>query len=202
MRRFKPRRRSRHGMTLLEVMISMAISTVATSGIVALHIMATRVASDVSQFNLCSRNARHSLDRLSRDLRSASEVMASVTTEGGITYYSTSETLVLKLPALNTYYEPIDLDSCFDYIVYHPDASDPDRFMRTIVADPASRRDSGTQEVKFGVRAVSLQGWYASEPDALGTHVLHVQLISRRTTHHKTTEMPLSVSVKLRNKTN
>ena len=189
------RRNGRRGITVLELVTAMTITGIVSTGVIAVYIFANLMFADIGSFDICHQNARQSLDILSKDLRSAAEVVDAY---GG--YSTSTHTLVLKLPAIDAGYVPLDIDSRFDYIIYHPDPTNPDRFMRTTVADPDSSRLSGTQQVKFGVRAISFQGWYAAEPDALGTHVLHVQLVTRRTTPRKTTEMPLSVSIKLRNK--
>lgn len=191
------RRRRRRAVTLLEIMITVALATVVSGSVVALYLFSSKVVVDLGAYNLCSQNARQSIDTLSKDLRSA---VAVVESHG--TFQTSTDTLVLQVPALDVDYVPIDIESCYDYVIYHPHQNNPERFMRTIVAYPESRRHSGTRQVKFGVRSVSFQSWYAAEPDALGTHVLHVQLITRRTARGKTTEMPISVSVKLRNMTN
>jgi len=190
-------KRIRHGCratTLMEMMIATAVSTAFSGALITTSVLISKIATDISARNLCEISVQQSLDLLSRDLRSAIDV---VDTYGS--YQTTSDTLVLKLPALQEDYRPIDIDTRFDYVIYHPKPDDPNRFMRTIVADPDSRRGSDTHEVKFSVRAVSFEGFYAAEPDALGTHVLHVQLIAEKTARHKPVETPLSVSIKLRN---
>jgi Tfp pilus assembly protein PilW len=109
-----PHRRSRAGFTLVEIMISVVIGIIVVASILAMTIISAQNFAATSNYVNMDTQSRNAMDRISREIRNATQVMAVTTntslvltnankqTSINITYNSISNNLTLTTNQVTT----------------------------------------------------------------------------------------------------
>lgn len=185
-----PRMTSRRAFSLVEVTIAMAISLLATSAVFSVFTASSKMAVQSFMRNKTAMDARLVIDKLTSDARMASSIEASYGK-----YKADANTLILKIPSIDNEGFAVDPDTKFDYVVYHQEGKNPVRFVRTVVADASSSRESGAQNLGNS----STPGVYAVQPDAVGEFVIYYKFSSVQKRGDQTIEIPAAGTIQLRN---
>lgn len=181
--------KSRAGFSLVEVSISMVIGLLATIAIMSTFLAASRISVESFVRNQAVTDARLIVDRLTSDARNAITVVNSYKS-----FSSDNSTLILQLPAIDAQGFPIDIETHFDYVIYHP-GDDGNSFRRTVDAHAQSSRSSESRVLGRS----EVPGLYAVQPDALGAFVIYYRFRSVQSGGGKSIEIPAAGSVQLRN---
>lgn len=192
MRRIFKYRCSKLGMTLMELMVSMAIGTTLSISTISTmtYLMKGTVKSQV--YNRVNQEAHLSSDIMMRDFRMAAGLESSYA-NGTYSFSSAIDEIILKVPSINVNEDIIDFENTFDRFVYFVDDNNGNNILkRAVFPDPSSSRQASFREIGTGA--------FAIKPDALGVYVMNYQFKSQRSLSGKTVEMPVSGSVRLRNK--
>lgn len=182
-------------MTLTELVIAMAISVVVVMGTMAFYVIATRLTLHALQFNRIHNEASLLADTLARDIRHAGGIDTSFQS-----FQSSNHTLILKLPAIDSNMNIIDINNDFDRVVYHPSDVNSSILVREVIPDPSSSRLAESKIFGDILSGVAYMGTFLVKPDPLGAYVIHYRFKAQRTFQDETFEMPLSGSLRLRNK--
>ena len=186
--------RCRRGMTLIELMIAMSISSVMAVGAVTSMVIVQRGAIEAFWLHESHRESRMISDLIARDIRGAVGLDSdfnSFTTGAG--------TIILRMPSINSDGDIIDIENDFDRVVYYPKTGEISVLVREVIPGPGSSRSSTTDVIGNIVTGRDFHGTFATMPDALGAFVVHYQFTASRTLGDKTFEVPVSGSVRLRN---
>lgn len=180
----------RRGFSLVEVVIAMAITLLVTVSIFSIFITSSKMAVESFMRNKTAMDARLVIDKLTTDAR-----MAATVENAYGKYTADNKTLILKLPAIDADGFAIDPETKFDYVIYHQEGTSPIYFVRTVVANADSSRES-TDEI---IGDSASPGVYAVQPDALGSFVLYYRFDSVQERGDKDVRMPSAGTIQLRN---
>lgn len=184
------------GITLVEMMITVVISTALGIGAILCLIAAQKSAATSFRFNQINQEARLVSDTLVHTIRSAVSIEPSYQS-----FTTSNDTLILKLPSINADEDAIDIENVFDYIIYHPDNINGTYvIVSEILPSASSIRTAEKKVIGAGISSSAYTGTFLAKPDALGAYVIHYQLMATRNLKNKTYNFPLSGSVRLRNK--
>ena len=187
--------RSRRAMTLTEMTIATGISSLVAVAAIATMILVQKGTTKALCFSKTANASRILSDLIAKDIRSAIGLDASF---GSFT--AGADTLILRLPSIDADGYVVDVDNSIDYVVYHPGTADPSVLMRTTTPSGASSRPGGIRVIGSLIAGTTCQGTFATKRDALGVFVVHYQFTSSRTLIDETYEVPVSGSLRLRNK--
>lgn len=129
---------SRHGMTLLEVVLVMAI--VGLLAIILANILITHgrlFRGESSEVELQLEGSRLT-ESITTSARVADRVVSSQTING-VAYTTDFDTVIFSIPSIDS---QGTISGTFDHIVFYIDPSDPTLFKLSQEADPASDRTS------------------------------------------------------------
>ena len=186
-------------MTLVEVMIASTVAFMVAGTTTAVMITSLRSTTKSMVFHRVNREARYLSDTFSRDVRGAWSVAATYT-DGQTTYTTGDDTIVLELPSIDAQGNVIDVDNTHDAVVYHPDGDRDGVLIREVFPDASSNRASDHHIYGNAIGSSAFTGMFASEPNALGAHVIHYQFMVSQTELGVEISMPIAGSVRLRNK--
>ena len=130
----------RPGFTLLELVVTMAIASMMFLIVGGIFIAQGRYLAIENAINQTQYNAFQVLDATGLYMSSARRVVASQTVNGRA-YVSSTSTVVLQLPSIDT--SGAILTNTFDYVAIGQDATDPTKFMYDIQAADGSDRLTG-----------------------------------------------------------
>lgn len=134
------------GATLIELMIVVAGILFIFAAILGANRMSLMTYYRDSGINESSRNAFSTLRYIEKDIQNASAVSTSYGS-----YYTSSNTLVLKVPS---YDASGIIDSTYDYIVYS--VNDDGGLVRSVYPETVSLREEETRTVAEGMNSFSL----------------------------------------------
>ena len=187
--------RARRGTSLTEVMIAGYIGLMVVGTILSVFVLSSRMTRQAHQMNEIHDRARLLSDILARDIRHAGNL------GGAYQHYQASDTtLILQLPAIDEDGNAINQKTNIDYIIYYPSTENPQILIREVFPDPDSVRPASNQTFGNIVTGIGISGTFSVAPDPLGAHVIHYQFTVRRILQEKVFEIPVSASVRLRNK--
>ena len=192
----KVKTRNYRALSILELLFASVISLILISGTLSVLIMAQKNAMIDIRYNKDNSEARLISDMVAKDVRGAAGLEASYGS-----YMASSNSLILKIPSIDSNENIIDVENTFDRIIYHPNETDPDTIERSVFPNVSSSRASETKTIGKALMGSAYDGTFLVKPDALGAYVIHFQFMIRRTFQGVDYEMPISGSVKLRNKT-
>jgi hypothetical protein len=151
---------SQKGMSLVELMAATSIGILIVMGLYGLYDVSHITFRQGGEFFKVHSDVRMALDWMTRDIKWATRLMNS---KSG--YNTGTEILVLEVPAIDASGDVIDADSTYDYIIYHLDAADSTKLLRTVDAAGASSRSDETRVVannvdllRFGSNGILLGG--------------------------------------------
>jgi len=194
--KYKGKARNYRAMSVLELLFASVISLILITGTLSVFIMTQKNAMTAVRYNKDNSEARLISDMVAKDVRGAVGLEASYGS-----YTSSNNTLILKIPSIDSNENVIDVENTFDRIIYHPNETDSDIIEREVFPDASSSRASGTKTIGKALMGSDYEGTFLIQPNALGAYVIHFQFMIRRTFQGVDYEMPISGSIKLRNKT-
>jgi Tfp pilus assembly protein FimT len=169
------------GLTLVELLIVIAISALIIIALLSLYIAGQKYFFNQSAKADTIEDSRMPMAWISRDIRDATEVLA--TSPSG-TYTTGVNVLVLEVPSVDATGQVIS--GSFDAIVYRQDPTNPNRLERTIELETgsASSRQAGTRVLADNVSGFVLlffkeDGITAASP-VTDTFIVDVTLISSK----------------------
>ena len=193
-RKFSPQ-----GLTLVELLVVLALSALIILALVTLYTSGQRYFINQDAEAKVLREGRYVLDWIARDIKEGIQV---VQTWNG--YTTSTNCLILQVPAVDGTGLIIDIQNEFDYIIYRQKPDDPKRLERILDAkDGVSSRIDSTRQLAERVDAFSLssQGMDLSSIGDLSTvFSIDVALTTRQNRYGRDFQETLATVVKLRNK--
>lgn len=198
-RRFKPKKYQPKGITLVEVLVTITISSFMILAMLSLYVAGQRYFMIGSARSDVLRDNRQVLNYISRDVKEAIQVIPSWDV-----YTTSTDCLILQVPSVDSSGLIIDIDSQFDYIVYRLNSEYPNRMERIIDANDgvSSREDStrviATRADSFQLRSEGVD--LSAVSDFSQVSSVEVTLITTKNLLGRTFQETLRTGVKLRNK--
>lgn len=184
------------GLTLLEVLIGLSIVGFIATLVISIYFAHFRLFSNQNTSLDVATQNKIALDEVTNQIRESQSVVTTCPNCGSDT--TGSGVLVLRLWPQDASGEPFDPGSTiYDYIVYKLDPSDYTRFLKKIVADPASSRKSS--EKIIAVNISNLQFTYNSA-DVTQASEITVTITTSAKSLNKTHTNTQSSKASLRNK--
>ena len=181
-------------MTLIEIAMVSVISMIVAAVSMRTLVYIQRSTVRISMINQMAQESRFLADQISTDARNAIELEASYGS-----YTAGADTMILKLPSIDSSGDIINIDTTFDRIVYYPGGGST-LLVREIIPHGSSARIASTKTIGSLVTGEAFTGTFASQPNALGAYVIHYQFKLSQTLLGRATTIPISGSVRLRNK--
>lgn len=192
------------GLTLIEILIVIAVSSILVVALLSLFISGQKYFINQDARSDAIEDSRFPVTWITRDIKEAVQVIAGPITIGSSDYSTSANCLVLQVPSIDASGAIIDIDNDFDYIVYCQDSQNTSRLERVIDAkDGVSSRIDSTRGIADSVNSFALSfydtdgGTVANYSDTL---TVDVSLSSRRTGIGRTFQEAANTQVKLRNK--
>lgn len=183
-------------MTLVELLVASGISAIIGLSSTSLFVHSAKVTRHASLFNQVTGEASLISETIASDVRHAASLEYSLDS-----FVASDKTLILKIPSIDSDENVIDVENTFDYIIYHPgETADSNVVVREVRPHASSSRLQESKVLGFDVRRSGYTGTFLIKPDALGAYVVHFRLTPSRSFQDNTYEMPISGSVRLRNK--
>ncbi|MBI4353271.1 MAG: hypothetical protein HY593_05020 [Candidatus Omnitrophica bacterium] len=198
------KRLTEKGFTMTELAIATTITLLFALSLYAVFYGLHNQLKKQNVYYETGRSARHSLDRISKDVKEAVQIVSSW---GG---NSTSDTsLVLKLPSINSNGEATDVSSQFDYVTYKLDSADTTHLVRSLdILGGTSAREGGAdqtnqivgrnvQTILFSSNGTGLSSFSSSALQGLKS--INVAVTTQRQTVGTTQTTQLDSDLMLRN---
>jgi len=159
MKRAKGRSISRQaGLTLIELMIGIAISSVVVTGFLSLYAEGQKYFFNQNARSDALEDSRRPMAEISRDVRGAARVSDTAVEVDGAEYQTSGNCLVLEFPSTDGTGGPISGHT--DYVIY---AAAGGRLLKIVQADEAvSSRPSRTRVLADAVSAFGL-GYFGQD---------------------------------------
>lgn len=207
--KFTKRKSSPKGITLIEILIGVAISSIVMLAFLSLYIIGQKYIFNQNARADSIEDSRYPLAWISRDIKESFQV--SLSSVSGI-YTTSADTLVLQVPSVDASGLIIDIDSNYDYIIYRQNPTIPYRLERIIEADAVSSRQSRERfladdlDLSAGETPVEfiyydLSGIKIEDGIYTNTLSINVSLVSRKNGVGRAFQERINTRVKLRNKT-
>jgi type II secretory pathway component PulJ len=205
------RQKSSSGFTLIEVLVAFTIYLMVSIAAFSMFIIAAKVDRDIYNESVVDAESRTVENWLVSDLRSAITVETSYT-YSGITYQSSNETLILRLPSIDLSGVPININTSTpslttsDVVVYYHDSSK--QMHRLLVRNAASWRDGRNTASEDSLISKSTSpnlvftSSFSAAPNILGPIVVHYEFQSIRKSYNGRSDYTVASagSVYLRNR--
>lgn len=192
--KFEPR-----GLTLVELLVVLALSALIILALVTLYTSGQRYFINQDAQAKVLREGRYVFDWIARDIKEGIQV---IQTWNG--YTTSTNCLILQVPAVDGTGLIIDIANEFDYIIYRQKPEDPKRLERILDAkDGVSSRVDSTRQLAERVDAFSLssEGVELSSIGDLSTVFnIDIALTTRQNRYGRDFQETLNTVVKLRNK--
>ncbi len=198
-RTFKPKKYQPKGITFVEVLVTITISSFMILAMLSLYVAGQRYFMNGSSRSDVLRDNRQVLNFVSRDLKEATQVMPSWDV-----YDTSTDCLILQVPSVDSSGLIIDIDSQFDYIVYRLNSEYPNRLERVIDAnDGVSNREDSSRTIttrvnSFQLRSGGVELSAVSSFDQVSS--VDITLVTTQNLLGRTFQETLRTGVKLRNK--
>jgi hypothetical protein len=192
---------SEKGFTIIELLTASVVTLLFAASFYGAFFALGMQIKQQDNFYDTNQSVRYSMERMSRDVKEAVEVVSSHgsdTTSGSV--------LILKLPSINASGIPTNIASQFDYVTYKISSN---RLVRALdVLGGTSSRDGGadrtgdvtsrgTQTVSFSSGGASLATYSASALAGLKT--INVQITNQATLKGRTQTSQADSDLVLRN---
>jgi len=126
------KRRHTRGMTLIEVLVSMVIMSIAILALFALYNTGQKHFANQDAHVDILNDSRLTLTMLSRDIKEAIQVEPGPVDVGGTNYSTSADCLVLRIPSVDVDGLIIDIENDFDYIAYILNPSNPNELQKIV----------------------------------------------------------------------
>jgi Tfp pilus assembly protein PilW len=141
----------KRGLTFVELIVAVGISTVLMATVFTITLMARQAYEASTIFVDICGGARIGMDWISRDLRWSSQVLSNITIDTQ-TYATADNELVLEIPSIDGSGDVITGTS--DYVVYHLNTTHPARLERILDADSTSSRSDEAHVITNNMNAL------------------------------------------------
>jgi len=198
-RRFESRKYQPKGITLVEVLVTVTISSLMILAMLSLYVAGQRYFMTGTARSDVLRDNRQVLNYVSRDIKEAIQVMPTWDI-----YTTSTDCLILQVSSIDSSGLIIDIDSQFDYIVYRLNSEYPNRLERIIDAnDGLSSREDSTRVIATRVSSFQLSSGgvdlsAVSNFDQVSS--VDITLVTTQSQLGRTFQETLKTGVKLRNK--
>ncbi len=185
------------GLTLIEVVISLAIVAVILVALLSLYTTGQKYFINESARAATIEASRYPLAWITRDVKEATGVVSAWDV-----YATSSNSLVLQLPSVDSSGVIIDIATNFDYIIYRVNSNKLERIIDAL--DGVSARSDGSRVLAENVNSMVIS-YYDSAGGVLTSGFeaatnLSLALTTSRQGLGRTFQETLSTGVKLRNK--
>lgn len=187
--------KARRAMTLLEIMIAGTLSSTVGIGAVKVMVLIHRSTAQSAILNQVNQESRFIADLISREIRGASHLESAYDT-----FTAGPDVLIVATPSLDENWNVIDAENVFDRVIFHPATEEPHIIVREVIPAPGSIRPPDSRRMITSAVDMSYAGTFSVEPDALGAFVVHYQFTASRNLGERPITMPISGSVRLRNR--
>ncbi len=140
--KIKQRKSQPKGITLVEVLVTVTISSLMILAMFSLYVAGQRYFVTGTARSDVLRDKRQVLNYISRDVQEAIKVMPTWDV-----YTTSSDCLILQVSSIDSSGLIIDIDSQFDYIVYRLNSEYPNRLERIIDANDGLSSGKIVQEL-------------------------------------------------------
>ncbi|MFB0565572.1 MAG: prepilin-type N-terminal cleavage/methylation domain-containing protein [Candidatus Aminicenantaceae bacterium] len=192
--RFKPK-----GITLIEFLVATAIGVIILIGILTLYSTGQRYLINGGIRADVLHDGRYVLEWLSRDIKEAIQIIQSWDV-----YSTTSDSLVLEIPSINSSGFIVDIENDFDYIIYRQKPQFAHKLERIVDAkDGVSSRVDSSRIIANRISSFVLSSEgveFSSTSDFSTVSYIDISLTTRKTYIGRLFEETLNTVVKLRNK--
>ena len=137
-------KKNKNGFTIIEVIVASFIGMIILAAALVLLSVGQRCFVTGIGFADIHSEARKTMDRIARDIRWATRVMAG----------SDNDTLILEIPSIDAQGDIIDIDATYDYVTYRLNPADLTELERVVQADAASSRANETLTIANDVSAI------------------------------------------------
>ena len=117
------------GFTLVELLVAIGLSTMFAGVVMSLYLVSRQSLEIGNASSEIHASARLAMDWMSKDIRWGKRIRASRLV-GTQTYTTGDSELILEIPSIDANENIIDINTTFDYIIYHRDGSDPTQLQR------------------------------------------------------------------------
>ena len=197
--KFRKREFSPQGLTLVELLIVLALSSLIILALVTLYTSGQRYFINQDAQAKVLREGRYVLDWIARDIKKGIQVVPSWNG-----YTTSTSCLVLQVPSVDASGLIIDIANEFDYIIYRRKPEDPKRLERIIDAqDGVSSMVDDTRQLaervdSFLLSSEGVELSYVS--DLAQVFSIDIALTTKQTRQGRDFQETLNTVVKLRNK--
>lgn len=182
------------GFTIAEIVVVVGLFALLSVFIVGVYISHNQLFYSQSAEINAVGTARAVMDDLTDNIREAREVATSYI-HNLVTYTSDSDTLVLRLPAIDSSGNPIA--AAFDYVIYYIDAADATRLRKIVSVNPLSSRRAEEKLLTDYLNSIALT--YNNSPMETATRVT-INLVTQDSVRLNTRTITITEEVFLRNK--
>jgi hypothetical protein len=175
------RLRSRRGISLVEVLVAVGISTLLFASVFTVNLLARQTFEFSSTYMDTHSGTRIGMDWMTQDVRWANQILSSITINS-VLYTTANDVLVLEIPSIDGNDDVISGTN--DYVVYHLNADDATILERTVDADAASSRADETRTITNNVDTLSFSSngtALASVADVTSLTQIEVALSTQKT---------------------
>ena len=192
------------GLTLIELLIGIAISTIVITAFLTLYAEGQKYFLNQDARSEALEDSRLPMAQISRDIRGAARVSDATVEVDGVDYQTNGQCLVLEVPSIDATGAMISGHT--DYIIY---AVAGPRLLKIIQPDEAvsartaRRRVLADAVIAFGLAYIAEDGSSALTTNFAETFVVDVSLASATSGVHRSGHdfvEPLTTQAKLRNK--
>jgi len=182
--------------TLVEMLIVISILTIVSGILVAIFISGWRLFHQQSASTETQAQAKLATSVITKSIQQANKVPTSKTLDS-ISYTSSTNTLVLELPSLDTNQNIIE--GAFDYEVFYKDPAAHTKLKLKRETSPASSRKSETKTIANLIENIEFT--YNSPDNKIeNTNRITVSVSAAQISYGKTQKTSLTGQAKLRNK--
>lgn len=182
------------GFTLMEVLVVIGLFALVMVFVVGIFIGHNDLYyAQRAEINAVG-SARHALDDITDEIREAVAVQDSILYQG-TTYQTDGDTLVVRLPALDSSGVPIA--STYDYIIYYLDPGSPAKLRKTTAPNASSFRRAEDQ--KLLTEFLNSIAFAYNDPTPANASRININLTTQDSSRLNTRRITLTEEVYLRN---
>lgn len=195
------REKKPRGITLVEVVITIALVSLILTALLALYASGQKYFFTESSQSDLLRDVRYVQNWISRDIKQAIRVLPNYDV-----YAASDNCLILEIPSVDSSGQIIDIDNDFDIIIYRLKPAFPERLERIVDAkDGVSSRSDTARDIVIQMSSFQLSSGgvsLSSIADFNEISSVDVTLVVRQNRLGRPYQETLGISAMLRNKLN
>lgn len=199
MKRKKKKSDSKGFITLVELTVVVALVALIMLILMSLYVTGQQFLMTESARNDVIRDNRYVFDWISRDIKGAVQVVSSWDA-----YTTSSNSLILRIPSVDSSGLIIDIENEFDYIIYRLNSEYPNKLERVVDAkDGVSSRVDSARVLASRVNSLLLSSEgveLSAVSDLTQVASINIALTTKQNRLGRDFQQTLDSTVKLRNK--